>query len=310
MSRKFSLASVALALAALAVGYGDATAGATEQHRRANDASRATVVASNGLRVVAHPTRIVSLSASATEDLYAVGAGRQVVAVDEYSTNPRSAPRTKLSGYQPNVEAIAAYKPDLVIDDQDADHLTAHLRALGIPVLIESAPSSLSGAYGQIQLLGEATGHTSQAAGVVRRMRRQIALTIASVRHLSKRLTVYHELDQTLYSASSHTFIGQLYSLLGLRNISDPAVKLSDYPQLSSEYVIAADPDLIVLADTVCCGQSARTVATRPGWSVISAVREHHILAVNDSVASQWGPPIVQFFRVVAGEVRRIESHS
>lgn len=305
MSRRFSLASVVLAMALVAGGCGSSA----KPHHPAKDPPRVTSVATNGLRVKPDPKRIVSLSASATEDLYAVGAGKQVVAVDEYSTDPRSAPRTKLSGYEPNVEAIAAYRPDLVIDDQDADDLSAHMKSLGIPVLIESAPNSLAGAYAQIEQLGDATGHARQAANVAKRMRAQIRSIAASVGHPPRPLTVYHELDQTLYSASSHTFIGQLYSLLGLRNIADRAVKLSPYPQLSSEYVISADPDLIVLADTVCCGQSTRTVAARPGWSVIKAVREHHVLAVNDSVASEWGPRVVQFFRLIAGEVRRIESH-
>jgi len=82
------------------------------------------------------------------------------------------------------------------------------------------------------------------------------------------------------------------------------------YPQLSSEYIIAADPDLIVLSDTVCCGQSYKTVAARPGWSSITAVKEHNILAVNDTIASQWGPEIISFVRDVAGAVRRIEDRT
>src|SRR5712671_1024658 len=75
-----------------------------------------TVKAANGAVTIPHrPTRIISLSPTATEDLFAVGAGRQVVAVDSYSTYPPTAPRTKLSGYTPNIEAIAKYKPDLVV---------------------------------------------------------------------------------------------------------------------------------------------------------------------------------------------------
>lgn len=303
MSRRFSRAAVALGATLAVAGCGSST----RPTRHVRQAAR-TVVATNGVRVAEHPKRIVSLSASATEDLYAIGAGAQVVAVDEYSTTPKSAPRTKMSGYQPNVEAISSYRPDLVIDDENADSLTTHLKALGIPVLIESAPDRLTGAYAQIQQLGAATGHARQAAMVVRRMRSEIASVAASVRHPKSALKVYHELDQTLYSASSHTFIGQLYSLLGLRNIADTAAKLSAYPQLSAEYVISADPDLIVLADTVCCGQSERTLAARPGWSVINAVREHHVLAVNDSAASEWGPEVVDDFRLIAREVRRIES--
>ena len=301
MSRKVALATVTMALAAVAVAHGGSASARDPNMRSA-------VRGTNGVAVPANVSRIVSLSASATEDLYAVGAGKQVVAVDEYSSTPRSAPRTKLSGYQPNVEAIAKYRPDLVIDDQDADDLTGHLKTLGIPVLIESAPNTLAGAYQQIEQLGDATGHAKQAVAVVKTMRARIAKIVASTPKPKKPLTVYHELDQTFYSASSHTFIGQLYSLLGLRNIADKAVKVSPYPQLSAEYVIASNPDLIVLADTVCCGQSAATVARRPGWSTITAVKEHHVLAVNDSLASQWGPEIVGFLQIVADEVRRLVS--
>jgi len=254
------------------------------------------------------PDRIVSLSAAATEDLFAVGAGHQVVAADEYSTYPADAPRTSLSGFEPNVEAIARYRPDLVVISQDVDNIEGQLAALRIPVLYEPAPANLGGAYAQIIQLGRATGHAAAAAAVVAHMRAQVASIVRSVPRRTPPITVYHELDQTYYSASSNTFIGQLYTLLGLDDIADPAAKAAVYPQLSSEYIIARDPDLIVLADTVCCGQSLRTVAARPGWAHIAAVRDHDVLAVNDSVASEWGPRIVLFLAEVADAVKRVEA--
>jgi iron complex transport system substrate-binding protein len=293
-----------LAFAAIA-GCGSAT-----KQSSVTVASRpaATVKASNGVRIPADPVRIVSLSPSATEDLYAVGAGRQVVAVDQYSTYPADAPRTSMSAYQPNVEAIAKYRPDLVVTYENVDDIVGELGKLHIPVLLELPPTALSGAYTEVVELGAVTGHERRAAAVAAAMRRQVAATVASVPKPRRPLSVYHELDQTYYSASSGSFIGQLYALLGLRNIADRAAKGSQYPQLSSEYVIASDPDLIVLADTVCCGQSAKKVAARPGWQDIAAVRDHAVLAVNDSVASEWGPRIVLFLRTVADEVRRLQA--
>jgi iron complex transport system substrate-binding protein len=270
--------------------------------------SAARVKASNGVLLAADPRRIVSLSAASTEDLYAAGAGGAVVAADEYSTYPPSAPRTKLSGFSPNVEAIAKYTPDLVVISQNINHLESQLAALHIPVLLEPAPGNLAAAYDQILQLGAATGHTSQAAAVVARMRSRVGSIIASVKRESPPLRVYHELDQTYYSASSESFIGQLYELLGLRNIADEGKKAGAYPQLSSEYVIASDPELIVLADTVCCGQSLATLAKRPGWSRIAAVSHHDVLAVNDTVASEWGPRIVLFLGQVANEVSKAEA--
>ncbi len=264
----------------------------------------------NGVALPAQPDRIVSLSGAATEDLYAVGAGSQVVAVDQYSSFPANAPRTSLDGFSPNVEAIAKYHPDLVVTSQNVDQIEPELAALKIPMLYEPAPAGLGGAYSEIAQIGEATGHAPQATRVIATMRRQVAAIVASVPRHNPPLTVYHELDQNYYSASSQTFLGQLYRLLGLRNIADKAAKTSPYPQLSAEYIIASDPDLIVLADTVCCGQSLRTVAARPGWSNIAAVKNHAVLAVNDSIASEWGPRVLQFLALVADEVKRIEART
>jgi len=253
------------------------------------------------------PSRIVSLSPTATEDLFAIGAGKQVVAVDNQSNYPASAPHTKLSGYTPNAEAIAGYRPDLVVVSADLGHVVEALHELKIPVLVEPTASTLGDAYGQIDALGKATGHAAAAASLVGRMRSQIASIAASVPRPAKPITVYHELEQDLYSATSTTFIGRIYTLLGLKDIADAAGKSgSGYPQLSSEFVVAADPDLIVLADTKCCGQSAATVAKRPGWSTITAVRKHDVLAVNDDIASRWGPRVVDFVRMVAAGVKRI----
>ena len=253
------------------------------------------------------PKRIVSLSPSATETLYAIGAGRQVVAVDELSDYPRRAPRTRLSGYTPNVEAIAAYRPDLVVLVFDAGDVVAGLRRLGIRTVVQPAPVNLEQAYRRIRLLGAVTGHPKPARLLVGRMRKDIARAVGSVR--KRRLAVYHELTPDYYSATSRTFIGRIYTLFGLRNIADAASgSASGYPQLSGEYIIAANPSLIVLADAKCCGQSAATVAARPGWGSIAAVRNRAVLAVDDSVASRYGPRIVQFVRSIAGALRRIRT--
>jgi iron complex transport system substrate-binding protein len=254
--------------------------------------------------MAAVPKRIVSLSPSATETLYAIGAGRQVIAVDELSDYPRRAPRTKLSGYTPNVEAIAAYRPDLVVLAYDSGDAVAGLRRLGIRTVVQPAPVNLDQAYRRIRLLGVVTGHPKLARRLVQRMRTSIARTVASVPR--RRLSVYHELTPDYYSATSRTFIGRIYTLFGLRNIADAAPgSASGYPQLSGEYIVAANPSLIVLADGKCCGQSAATVAARPGWGSIAAVRNRAVVAIDDSVASRWGPRVVDFVRAVATALRR-----
>jgi iron complex transport system substrate-binding protein len=263
-----------------------------------------TIRAANGaVTITKKPVRIVSLSPTSTETLYAVGAGRQIVAVDELSNYPRRAPRTKLSGFRPNAEAIAAYRPDLVVVASEGG--VAELERLGIKVLQLPAATTLAGAYRQVSQLGRATGHPRLAATTVKRMRARIAAAVRSVHTRTRRLAVYHELTTDFYSVTSRTFIGQIYRLFGLRNIADAAGGTSDYPQLSGEYIIAANPDLIVLADSKCCGQRYATVAARPGWSTINAVRSRRVVAMDDDIASRWGPRIVQFVQSIAAAVRR-----
>jgi iron complex transport system substrate-binding protein len=270
-----------------------------------------TVHAANGaVTIPKRPSRIISLSATATEDLYAVGAGKQVVAVDSYSTYPPQAPKTKLSGFTPNLEAIAKYKPDLVVVSDDMNHIVAQLGKLHIPVLVEPAAANLNGVYAEIEQIAKGTGHTVGANGVVASIQRQVTTIVHSIPRPSTPLTVYHELDQHYYSANSHTFIGQMYKLLGLQNIADKAKSSSAYPQLSAEYIIASNPDLIVLADTVCCGQTGATVAARSGWSDIAAVKTGEVVPVNDSIASEWGPRIVLFLKAVASAVKTLEGHA
>lgn len=251
------------------------------------------------------PKRIISLSPTATESLFAIGAGAQVVAVDDQSDYPKRAPRTKLSGYTPNVEAIAAYRPDLVVLSGDPGGVVAGLRRLGIRVVLQPAPKTLTGAYAQIRQLGTVTGHVKQANAVVTRMKKTIARVVASAPR--RNFSVYHELSPDFYSATSSTFIGRIYKLFGLRNIADAAdTTSSGYPKLSAEYIIAANPTLIVLADIRCCGQNRAAVERRPGWGTMTAVRTRAIVGVDDSLASRWGPRVVDFVRAIGSALRTV----
>jgi len=253
----------------------------------------------------AGPHRIVSLSPTATESLFAIGAGKQVVAVDDQSDYPKRAPKTTLSGFTPNVEAIAAYRPDLVVVQYDAGGVVESLRKLDIRVLVQPSATNLAVAYAQIKQLGAVTRHKKSATSLVTRMKRAIAKAVKSTPR--KPRTVYHEVTPDYYSATSKTFIGGIYKLFGLRNVADAADSSGSggYPQLSAEYILSANPTLIVLADTRCCGQSAASVSSRPGWSNIAAVRTHSVVAVDDSVASRWGPRVVQFVQAIAKVLRR-----
>lgn len=265
-----------------------------------------TISASNGdIELAAMPTRIVSMSATHTEMLFAIGAGEQVIAVDAFSNYPANAPVTDLTGFAPNVEAIVGYETDLVVTDGDWDGTSmGALTELGVPVLILPAALGLDDVYSQIEQLGVATGHVGEAAALVGDIQTDVDAILASLPATDEPLTFYHELDATYYSVTSETFIGQIYAAMGLVNIADAVGDGSfGYPQLSEEYILEQDPDLILLADTVCCAMSAATLADRPGWGALSALSAGAVVELNDDIASRWGPRIVDHMGDVAAAI-------
>jgi iron complex transport system substrate-binding protein len=303
MSRRFALAAISFAVALAAASGGLSSTG-----RSHAGSFPATVTAYNGKVTVAkRPTRVVSLSPTATESLFAIGAGSQVVAVDDQSDFPRTAPRTALSGYTPNVEAIVAYRPDLVVISYDPKGLSEALGKLGIPVLHQNAAANLGGAYQQMRQLGRLTGHEREAVRLIAQMKAQIAKVVAKAKPTGERSSVFIELDPSLYTATSRTFVGRVAGLFGLRNIADPAEGTSGgYPQLSAEYVISANPDVILLTDTVCCGQGPKTVAARAGWGGIAAVASGSVIRMHDSIGSRWGPRLVNLVRALGTALTRL----
>jgi iron complex transport system substrate-binding protein len=270
------------------------------------------IEAANGeVGVGARPGRIVSLAPTATEMLFAIGAGDQVIAVDEFSNYPEEAPTTDLSGYEPNVEAVAALDPDLVVVSDDFNDIVSALTVIEIPVVHHPAAVTLDDSYTQIEQLGAATGNIDGAASLVVSMQSEIDRLVTSMPELEEPLSYYHELDGSLFTVTSETFIGEIYSLVGLENIADDAEGAETlYPQLSAEHIIDADPDLIFLADTKCCGESPETVAARPGWGELTAVTEGSVVPLDDDIASRWGPRVVDLLETIVAAVHRIESGS
>jgi iron complex transport system substrate-binding protein len=301
--RRLLALSVAVALGAAGCAAEPAPGGG--EQGGPDPAFPVTVEAANGpVEVSERPERIVSLSPTSTEMLFAIDAGDQVAAVDDQSTYPPEAPRTDLSGFEPNVEAIAGYEPDLVVMAEDPGGLIAALEGLGLPVISQPAAQDLEDTYGQIEQLGTATGRSEEAAALVAEMEREIGGMAAAVPDFERAPTYYHELDDTFFTVTSDTFIGQIYALVGLENIADAARgATSGYPQLSAEYILDADPDVIFLADTKCCGQSDETVRRRPGWARLTAVRQGAVVELDDDIASRWGPRVVDFLRAVVEAV-------
>lgn len=256
-----------------------------------------TVRGQEAVTVPDKPQRIVSLSPSATEMLYAIGAGEQVVAVDEYSNFPERAPQTALSGFTTDAGALGEHDPDLVIAQDNATELADGLRKIDVPTVLTPSAASLDDTYQQLSALGQATGHTKQADDLIRTMRRDIDKIVEQTPTPSKDLSYFHEISPDFYTSTSDSYIGSVYSLFGLNNIADSAA--GKFPQLSEEHVLKANPDMIFLAD----GQTPEKVRARPGWDTITAVREQHIIPLDGDVASRWGPRVVDLVRAVGDAV-------
>lgn len=244
------------------------------------------------------PGAVVSLSPTATEMLFALGAGDQVVAVDEFSNFPDEAPTTDLSGFTPNTEAVLGYSPDLVVIQNDSNDLVAGLTEAGVPVLQLGPATGYEDAFDQFQVLGAATGQ--DGGTLVQDIRARLGELAAQV-DTEAGLTYYHELDANLFTATSTTFIGDVYGMYGLENIADAADSdATGYPQLSTEYLVEQDPDYVFLACTVFCGETAESFCSREGFEGLTACAEGNVVELDDDTASRWGPRMVGFAETVA----------
>ena len=249
------------------------------------------------------PMAIISLSPTATEMLYAIGAGDQVLAVDDFSNYPAEAAEKMqgLSGFDPNVEAIAALEPDLIVTDGTNPDLIAQFDDLGIAHWEGPAAANFDDIYAQLEQLGAATGNVGDAAELISSMQTRVESATAAVPEFAEAVTYYHELDPTFFSVSPATFIGSIYTLAGLENIVP--VDAITFPQLSQEFIVDADPDMIFLACTIYCGETAESVGARDGWADIAAVQGGLVIEMNDDVASRWGPRSVDYLEQVVAAV-------
>jgi len=304
---KAGIAGLFLSLTAVMASCGGSSTSTTDTAAVTADVYPVTV---GDLTLDAQPTSIISLSPSATEMLYAIGAGSQVVAVDEYSNYPAEAAAlgTKLSGFEPNIEAISGYSPDLVIISYDPGSLVEQLKTLNIPVFVAGAAMSLENVYEQIEQLGVLTGHSQSAIEVSKTLQTSIEDAVATVKFSNPPLSYYYELDNTYYSVTSNTFIGQIFNLFGMRNIADNVEAGNDYPQLSAEVIVSSNPYFIFLADTKCCAQDATTVAARDGWGGLKAVTANRVVLLDDDISSRWGPRVLDLITSIRDAVAAANS--
>ena len=150
-----------------------------------------------------------------------------------------------------------------------------------------------------------AVGHAGEADALVIEMTQAIDEILAQIPETVRPFTFFLELDSMLYTAGSGTLLDSIFGMLGLQNIAEPAD--GPFPQLSSEYVIGVNPDFVFLADTICCGESADTVALRPGWAEMSAVLQDAVIELDDGVVSRWGPRLVDLVLTISKEVYGVE---
>lgn len=253
-----------------------------------------TIKDSSGTDVTipAQPKRIISLSPGMTETLFAIGAGPQVVATDQFSDYPEAAKRTeKLDYSRPDPEKLVALQPDLVFLATRQQGFVDHLRSLNLRVLFLAEPDSLEGVLEQIRLAGRVTGHGSEAERLVLDMQQRIDRVKERVGSLSQGPRVFIELDATGYTVAPHSFIGSMVTVLKAQNIAEGAQ--APFPQLSREAIVERNPEVIILLDANY-GETPEKVRARPGWGNIAAVRSGRIYPLDGDIVSRPGPRVVE----------------
>jgi iron complex transport system substrate-binding protein len=252
--------------------------------------------------------RIVSLAPSNTEILFAIGAGKQVVGRDQLSDFPEEAkgiPDIGSTFDALNTELIVAQKPDLVLAAEiNTPEQVKQLENLGLTVYYLKNPLTLEGMYDNLNVVAQMTGHTPETAKLVESLKARVAAVDEKIAPLSARMNVFYELDGTdpakPYTAGKGTFITQLIDRAGGHNI---AADIEGYPQLSLEQVVAADPAFIILGDARY-GITPESIAQRPGWESLSAVKDGHVVPFNDDLVSRPGPRLVDALEELAKLLR------
>lgn len=254
------------------------------------------------------PQRIVSLAPSNTEILFAIGAGNQVVGRDELSDFPEEAKDVTNIGSTfdaLNTELIVSLNPDLVLAAEiNPPEQVKQLEDLGLTVYYLKNPTTLEEMYGNLELLAQMTGHQGEAATLIESLKARVAAVDEKIAPLSSRFSVFYELDATdpskPFTAGKGTFITQLIDRAGGYNI---ASDLEGYPQLSLEQVVAADPAFIILGNARY-GVTPESIAQRPGWENLSAVKNGQIFPFNDDLVSRPGPRLVDALEELAKLLR------
>jgi cobalamin transport system substrate-binding protein len=253
-------------------------------------------------------THVVSLAPSNTEILFAIGAGAQVVGRDQLSDFPEAAKTVTDVGSTfdaLNTEQIVSLKPDLVLAAEiNTPEQVKQLEDLHLTVYYLKNPLTLEELYGNLETVAQLTAHEQEAATLIESLKARVAAVDEKIAPISSRPNVFYELDATdpakPFTAGKGTFITQLIERAGGHNI---AADIDGYPQLSLEQVVAADPAFIILGDARY-GVSPESIAQRPGWENLSAVKNGQVVPFNDDLVSRPGPRLVDALEELAKLLR------
>jgi iron complex transport system substrate-binding protein len=245
--------------------------------------------------------RIVSLAPGITETVFALGAGARLIATDTFSDYPEAATRTPKVDYsRPSAEQVVALRPDLVLMSARQRDVVERFRDLQLPVVFLGDAATLDEVFDHMTLIGAALGEDDAARGLIASLRGRVEAVraqAASTTAGGAGPRVFYELTPALHTASPQSFVGSMFSLLRARNIAPGP---TPYPQLTAEHVIAADPEVIVLAYVGAAKADPRSVGARPGWSAVSAVRTGRVVVIDPDVANRAGPRVVDALEVLA----------
>jgi iron complex transport system substrate-binding protein len=241
------------------------------------------------------PERIVSLSPSNTEILFALGLENKVVGVTNYCDHPEEAKRKEKIGNfaEPNLEKIVSLEPDLVLATSMHEKQVTQLDKLGIPTLVLE-PKGMSDMLSSIELIGKATGSEDKALSLVTSLKERIDTIEEKVKDIpeDKKPLVYYELWPTpITTTGPGTFVDDLINRAGGRNIAADAKKA--YPEYSQEVIIKRNPDIIIFSHHGASQQSEEDIKARKGWESVNAIKNDKVFYVNENIVQRPTPRLV-----------------
>ncbi|AOW15525.1 ABC transporter substrate-binding protein [Hydrogenophaga crassostreae] len=241
------------------------------------------------------PQRIVSTLPSLTETVCELGACQRLVGVDRYSNFPasvRSLPKVG-GGIDPNVEAIVALRPDVVLMAVSSRAIE-RLESLGLKV-VALEPKNAADVQRVLGVVGQML-EASDAQRVWRVIDAGVQAAAQSLPPRARSMRVYFEVNQGPYAAGQTSFIGETLSRLGVQNII--TAELGPFPKINPEYVVRANPDLIMIG-----ARNADNLTQRPGWTALRAIREKRICVFSpeeSDVLVRPGPRMAHAARLMA----------